>query len=164
MHSMNYRLAKAMDRLRAESGKAEAPWEVERVVMAEFDRVKAEDRHAKRKLSRIVAAGAIAASVAAVLILEHRRAIESPTSSAAVFENVREPEQPFFPIPYVAPLGAYERAEIVRMEMPVAALIAAGLPMRTADLGAQAEAEVIVGQDGRARAVRLLSISTGTMR
>jgi hypothetical protein len=44
------------------------------------------------------------------------------------------------------------------MELPVAALIAAGLQLRTADPGARAEADVVVGQDGRARAVRLISI------
>ena len=108
----------------------------------------------------VVAAGAVAASVAVVLSLEHRPQPEPPTSSAAVSEDVRESEQPFVPIPYVTPLGAYERAEIVRMEVPVAALIAAGLPMRTTDPGARAEADVVVGQDGRARAVRLISVST----
>ena len=102
----------------------------------------------------------MAASVAVVLSLEHRPQPEPPTSSAAVSEDVRESEQPFVPIPYVTPLGAYERAEIVRMEVPVAALIAAGLPMRTTDPGARAEADVVVGQDGRARAVRLISVST----
>ncbi len=58
------------------------------------------------------------------------------------------------------PPGPYERVEVVRMKLPVAALIAAGFRMQTADLGAQAEADVIVGQDGRPRAVRLISISS----
>src|SRR5689334_7700640 len=106
----------------------------------------------------MVAAGAVAASIAVVLIVEQRNRVEPPASPAA---EVEESEQPFVPIPYVAPLGAYERAEIVRMQMPVAALIAAGLPMRTRDPGASAEADVVVGQDGRARAVRLISVSTG---
>jgi hypothetical protein len=44
--------------------------------------------------------------------------------------------------------------------MPVSELIAAGFRMQTADLGAEAEADVIVGQDGRARAVRLVSVSS----
>jgi hypothetical protein len=45
------------------------------------------------------------------------------------------------------------------MEMPVAALIAAGFPFATSDAGAEASADVIIGEDGRARAVRLISIS-----
>jgi hypothetical protein len=111
----------------------------------------------------VVAAGAVAASIAVVLgfvsTREHRPQPEPPNSPATVSEDARESERPFVPIPYVTPLGAYERAEIVRMEVPVAALIAAGLPMRTTDPGARAEADVVVGQDGRARAVRLISVS-----
>jgi hypothetical protein len=66
---------------------------------------------------------------------------------------------PFLPIPYTQPLGPGERAEVVRMEMPVAALIAAGFHVATSDAGAEASADVMIGEDGRARAVRLISIS-----
>jgi hypothetical protein len=45
------------------------------------------------------------------------------------------------------------------MEMPVAALIAAGLPLAISDPAAQAKADVLIGEDGRPRAVRLISIS-----
>ncbi len=70
------------------------------------------------------------------------------------------PQQPFIAIPYTLPLEPYERADVMRMDVPVAALIAAGLPMHMADPAALARADVLVGQDGRARAVRLISIST----
>ena len=160
VHGMNDRLAKAIDRLKAESADAQAPAGIERALLAEFDRV----RRRKRSMAWVVAAGAVAASIAIVLTLEYRPQPEPQISSSnvagAVSEGVRESEQPFVPIPYVTPLGAYERAEIVRMEVPVAALIAAGLPMRTTDPGARAEADVVIGQDGRARAVRLISVST----
>jgi len=66
---------------------------------------------------------------------------------------------PFVPIPYTEPLGPWERAEVMRMEMPVSALVAAGFPVATMDPWAQASADVLVGEDGRARAVRLISIS-----
>lgn len=66
---------------------------------------------------------------------------------------------PFLPIPYTQPLDPGERAEVVRMEMPVAALIAAGFHVATSDAGAEARADVMIGEDGRARAVRLISIS-----
>ena len=65
---------------------------------------------------------------------------------------------PFISIPYTTPLAPYERAQVMQVEMPVAELIAAGLPIATSDPGAQARADVIVGDDGRARAVRVLSI------
>lgn len=156
MYGMINRFTKAMDHLRAESENANAPAEIERALLSEFDRV----QHRKRRWLWIVSGGAIAASIAVALIFSVREHPSAPVPAATVAEDVQQSEQPFVPIPYVTPLGAYERAEIVRVEVPVAALIAAGFSMRTTDPGARAEAEVMVGQDGRARAVRLISIST----
>ena len=150
------RLDDAMGRLAAEIAGAGAPLavalEIERAVLAEFDRM----RRRKRGRVWIAAAGAIAASFAAVWLMENRPARE-PAASAAV---EAETEQQFVPIPYVLPPEPYERVEVVRMRLPVAELIAAGFRMQTADLGAEAEADVIVGQDGRPRAIRLISISS----
>jgi hypothetical protein len=47
----------------------------------------------------------------------------------------------------------------MRMELPAAALIAAGVPVAAANAGALVRADVIVSEDGQARAVRLLSVS-----
>lgn len=148
------RLNEGMRQLAAELARAEVPVGIEKAVMAEFDRVK------RRKRARywVAAAGAVAASVAAVWLVERHAVMPEPV--VPVMEAMSE--RPFMPIPYVLPPGPYERVEVVRMKVPVAALIAAGLPMRTADQGAQAEADVLVGQDGRARAVRLVSISIQT--
>jgi hypothetical protein len=142
------RLDDAMSRLATELRGTEAPPEIESAVLAEFDRL----RRRKRGRNWIAAAGVIAASVAGVWMVEHK-----PAAPPGVQV---ETEQPFVPIPYVLPPAPYERVEVVRMKLPVAALIAAGFQMQTADLGAEAEADVIVGQDGRARAVRLISISS----
>jgi hypothetical protein len=68
-------------------------------------------------------------------------------------------EEPFTPIPFTTPLAPNERADVIRMDLPVSALIAAGLPVRVSDPGARARADLVVGEDGRARAVRLISIS-----
>jgi len=68
-------------------------------------------------------------------------------------------EEPFVQIPYTQPLAPWERGQIMRMELPVAALIAQGFPIATSDAGAAARADVLIGEDGRARAVRLISIS-----
>jgi hypothetical protein len=155
MPGMNDRLREAMDRLAAETARAEPPRAIEAAVLAEFDRV----NRRRNARSWLILAGAVAASLAIVLILENRPQQQPPARSAAPSEDVQGSEQPFVPIPYVTPLGPYERAEVVRMEVPVAALIAAGLPVRTADPGARAQADVVVGQDGRMRAIRLISIS-----
>jgi hypothetical protein len=148
-----------MSRLAAELAATEAPASVESAVLAEFDHAQA--GQARRKRSRVwmgamgVAAGVAAAAVIALVVAQSRPA--KPLAPALVES---ESEQPFMPIPYVLPPAPYERVEVVRMQVPVAALIAAGLPLRTADAGAQAEADVLVGQDGRPRAVRLISISS----
>jgi hypothetical protein len=63
----------------------------------------------------------------------------------------------FVPIPYVAPLAPYERPQVVRMAVPMMALMAAGLEVHTTDAGGAVTADVLIGQDGRALAVRLVS-------
>jgi hypothetical protein len=142
------RLDDAMSLLAAELAETGAPPEIESAVLAEFDRA-----HRRNRVRYwIAAAGAIATLTAGVWMARHR--------SAAPPEVQVQLEQPFVPIPYVLPPAPYERVEVVRMKLPVAALIAAGFRMQTADLGVEAEADVIVGQDGRARAVRLISISS----
>jgi hypothetical protein len=145
-----------MIRLAADLAETGAPLELERAVLAEFDRVQ------RRKRGRVwmAAIGTIAASVVGVWML-HQRAAPKPVASPAIEAQAdSESEQPFVPIPYVLPPDQYERVEIVRVKLPVSELIAAGFRMQTADPGAQAEADVIVGQDGRPRAVRLISISS----
>jgi hypothetical protein len=161
----------------------QAPPEIESSLLAEFDWVRR-----KRKLARLGAASLLlAAGVAAVMLLPKKPAATpgapAPIASSA-HETVRPPtpasvpskaparprgatkrravsvpETPFLQIPYTLPLQPYERASVVRMEMPVAALISAGLPIQTANTGAQAQADVVIGEDGRARAVRLISIA-----
>lgn len=63
---------------------------------------------------------------------------------------------PFVAIPYEAPPAPYERLEIRRTEIPVAALISAGLDVAAMDPAATVQAEVLMGQDGRIHAVRLV--------
>lgn len=90
------RLDDAMSRLAAElaaeNEQCRAPFAIEQAVLAEFDRVK------RRKRGRIwVAAGAIAASVAALWMAEHRPAQQAVAPPAVEADA----EQPFVPIPYV---------------------------------------------------------------
>jgi hypothetical protein len=150
---VNDRLTNALNRLAEEAAQTAPPPEIERALLAEFDRTS----RRRRMLSWSIKGGAIAASIAIVMLATRS---PQPPAPAAPSAAPQEFEQPFVSIPYVAPLGPYERAEIVRMNLPVAALISAGLPVRTSDAGAQVEADVLVGQDGRARAVRLVSVST----
>uniref|UniRef100_Q024P0 Zinc-finger domain-containing protein n=1 Tax=Solibacter usitatus (strain Ellin6076) TaxID=234267 RepID=Q024P0_SOLUE len=65
--------------------------------------------------------------------------------------------EPFVAFPYVAPLAPYERAQIQRMDIPVAALAAAGFQLRGPDTAGVVRADVLLGQDGRAYALRFTS-------
>ena len=71
----------------------------------------------------------------------------------------RDNEAPFMQIPYVVPPAPYERTEILRMDVQVAALTAAGFDVHISDPGASIPAEVLIGQDGRAHAIRFLPVS-----
>ncbi len=66
----------------------------------------------------------------------------------------RHEEEPFLPIPYVAALAPYEQTTVMRMEVPVTALIAAGFEVHAPDAGGALTVDVLVGQDGRAHALR----------
>jgi hypothetical protein len=68
----------------------------------------------------------------------------------------RPAEQAFVHVPYVAPPAPYERTELKRMELPVSTLIAAGLEVHMPAFGGTVRADVLLGQDGRALAIRLV--------
>jgi hypothetical protein len=118
--------------------------EVQQAVMAEFDR----SVRGRRRSRWALGAAAVAASVI----------VAWSGARAPQMESDPVPEQVFTALPYVVQPALYERTEVRRVTVPVAELIAAGLPMQ-ADPGAHVEADVMVGQDGRARAVRLISVS-----
>jgi len=175
------RLRAATAALVAESARFTVPQGLESALLRELD---SRRRMQRRRFVYGVVGGAIAASLAVVWFLVHRPTPKVPRVEVAavvshsvqtvaspveqretkhhgrVAKPAAEPEQPFIAIPYTLPLEPYERADVMRMDVPVAALIAAGLPMSMVDPGASARADVLVGQDGRARAVRLISISS----
>lgn len=94
-----------------------------------------------------------------------RWAVAAVASAAAIIaavaiHRVREippTEEVFLKIPYVIPPAPYERTEVVRMDVPVAALIGAGFSVNAA-ASDSVPADVMVGQDGRALAVAFLEI------
>ena len=81
-------------------------------------------------------------------------ALASLAAGIILIRGPAPPPRPFVAIPYAAPLAPYERASIVRMELPVSALIAAGFEVRVPDATLSLEADVLVGQDGRPYAIR----------
>jgi hypothetical protein len=129
--------------LAARVAAVEPPAGLEAAVMAEFDRA-----HRRRRTVRATRAlamcGAMAASlVAGALLLRPEPKAAAPAESQA-----------FFPIPYTPPLEPYERVMVVQEQVPVAELVAAGFRVPTSDPGGSVRADVMVGQDGRPRAIR----------
>jgi len=116
----------------------EPPAAMEARVMAAID-----DRRSRR-LVWTVPASALAALTLAVLAIHRPSTPPHPADT------------PFFEIPYTAPLAPYERTEVKRMDVPVAALIAAGFEIDAPDTGATLRADVLFGQDGRAHAIRII--------
>ena len=90
-------------------------------------------------------AGLVAATALVSIVVAH---LQAPQPQPEVFMR----------IPYVVPAAPYERTAVVRMNVPAAALIAAGLEVRSPAEDSLA-ADVLVGQDGRALAVSLVSDS-----
>jgi len=131
---------------RARSGLPTATTDLERRVLAEFDARWTHD--VRRVRGRCGAAVALAATIAIAVVL-----LRQPPSPPAVADR------PFLEIPYTTPLAPYERIHVIQMQVPVAALIAAGFEVHTADAGGALEAEVLFGQDGRAHAIRLVTNS-----
>ena len=121
-------------------------------VMAEFDAaqpVRIPARH-------WVLAGALAASLCLGAVWIEREAHVERPKTALEADDAR----PFLNIPYTVPLAPEEPAALVRTRIPVNQLIAAGFHLEVSSMDPEAaiEADVLVGQDGRARAIRPVSI------
>ena len=119
----------------------QAPGAIGNRVFAEVDRPRL-----LRQASLAWRIGAVAALAAALTIGVVLTPRHTPPKST---------DEPFIEIPYTAPLAPYERAEVRHMNIPVAALIAAGLQTPSLDAGATVPADVLLGQDGRIHAIRL---------
>ncbi len=151
----------------------QAPAEVEARLQAAFRRqaVSQPARPGARAstvswLARVVAAGMAAALALAVLLLVRdplprlakRTAITTETldpSLPAESGRGREIATDFFPLTYIGPLTSSEPYHLVRVKLPRSALLYFGLPVRHSR-GEQVLADVLLGVDGTARAVRFV--------
>jgi hypothetical protein len=66
----------------------------------------------------------------------------------------------FVPLPEAAGLPPFESGAIVRVEVPVGSLPAYGVDISPASDGQPVEADLLVGQDGQARAIRVVTNSS----
>ena len=103
----------------------------------------------RRQVTRWIPAAAAAAVIAAAVGL-------MPIAPRRTLHAVDPAPARFVRIPYLPPLDPQENTTIVRMDIRVATLIAVGYRV-AADPEQIVSAEVLVGEDGRAQAVRVLS-------
>jgi len=90
-------------------------------------------------------------SAAPVAALPRHAALES---SPVRRPETREVVTDFFPLMNPAP--PFERGQILRVQLPAAAMQTVGLPVREDHLADPIEADVVVGEEGMPRAIRFV--------
>jgi hypothetical protein len=83
----------------------------------------------------------------------------SPGRKSPKKANVVTPSG-FVDLPWTAGLPAFESGEIVRMEVPVSSLPTYGIDISSGAGKGPVEADVLIGQDGFARAIRLVTTTS----
>jgi len=140
-------------------GPREAPLRVEERLKVEFRK-----RTRRRNLMTWLPTSSIAAAAAAVALFlwTHR---EKPKPAPAVVAAVSMSGVPaaeedtiasFYPLPEAEALPALENAMVVRVQLPVSSLQLMGVPVGEERAGTSVQADLLLGQDGLARAVRLV--------
>jgi negative regulator of sigma E activity len=84
------------------------------------------------------------------------RAVYSPELARANKSAPSETVTDFIPLTALADSTAMRSGTVVRVEMPRASLIAMGLPLHVERADETVKADIIVGDDGLARAIRLV--------
>jgi hypothetical protein len=162
------RVVQGLKALAAESRRTQAPARVERQLLQAFRKEMGVAPPPRLAFLRPALAWgmAVAATVALALVLLHSRqphqtvshpgtgremaALETPADATPVLT-----ENGFIPLPNAEQIDPDDEVDVVRMELPRDALIAMGLPVSD-DQPAAVEADVALGGDGVARAVRFL--------
>jgi hypothetical protein len=84
-----------------------------------------------------------------------------PTSQKSLAERPEPPSlEGFVALPAAAGLPALESGRIIRIDLPVASLPAYGVEVIPDAQRPEVEADLLVGQDGQPRAIRLVTVSS----
>jgi hypothetical protein len=143
----------------AADGPQDAPDRVERQLRAEFrTRIR---RRRIRVWSSFAGVAAVAAGIALLLwVREAPKPVTGPSSAvemqaAAPVAAEEEADASFYPLPQAEALPAVENAMVVRVQLPASSLRLMGFPVDEESADAAVQAELLLGQDGLARGVRL---------
>jgi hypothetical protein len=150
MQCGNTDLAGALDALRQDEARIEPPPHVEAAVLAAWDRAHA-PRSEERSRSPWRDAAAIAAAVTIVAGLG-QLGHELQRTTRASMERAIESRTLLL---VGEPILQGEPVRVVRMRVPASTLTGIGVRSTTGDVAAHVDVDVIVGEDGIARAIRV---------
>jgi anti-sigma factor RsiW len=156
-------VAAALRALATHSQSCEAPARVERALIASFRRgARARPAGRPGALWPIWGVAAAVVLLAAATALQPRAPGPAVSSSPAVSEPVEAADAGEFATEYFAlqpgtDLTALDGAPVVRMQLPRTVLVAFGLPMNPERAEEPINADVVLGPDGIARAVRFVN-------
>ena len=138
----------------AADGPQAAPDRVERQLRAEFR--KRRRRQRVRVWTSYAGAAAVAAGIALLLwVREAPKPAAGPMKSIVPAEIEEEADAGFYPLPEAEALPDVENAMVVRVQLPVSSLRSMGFPVDE-ERADEVQAELLLGQDGLARGVRLV--------
>jgi len=94
------------------------------------------------------------AAPAAAVVSSIRRAPRKVARKIATVPQAHEVVTDFFPLMNPAP--SFERGQMLRVQLPAAAMQTVGLPVREDHLDDLVQADVLVGEEGMPRAIRFV--------
>jgi hypothetical protein len=135
-------------------GPQDAPGRVEWQLRTEFRK-----RSQRRRVKVWTSFAGVAAMAAGIALWLWVRPAPQPSAAgmlaAAPVAVEEEADASFYPLPAAESLPAVENAMVVRVQLPVASLRLMGFPMDEELADAAVLADLLLGQDGLARGVRL---------
>jgi hypothetical protein len=143
-------------RILAADGPVEAPGHIEARLRMEF-------RRQKRRRNLVIWTPWLGVAAAASIALfvwvrseSQKPALAPEVAVHAVAPVAEEETDGFYPLPEAEALPAVENAMVVRVQLPVSSLQLMGVPVNEESADLSVQADLLLGQDGLARAVRLV--------
>jgi len=96
---------------------------------------------------------------APVIAGTHERREPRRRFSRAANRQHKEMSTGFFALPFAAPLSPEDAVQVVRVTLPRSAMRSVGLPVNEERLYERVPADVVLGEDGIARAVRFVKLA-----
>ena len=144
----NCRLADALDELRRDEARVETPLHIEAAVLAAWDKAHAETASPGRVWRNLAAAAA--AVTIAICLTQLGRQLERLTRPA-----VQQATNSQTLLLVGEPILQGEPVRMVRMRVPASTLTSLGVRPMAGTPGEHIDVDVIVGEDGVARAIRV---------